>query len=214
MESPLCGAFSCRIRVKPTIDLRRKTGMPRIMTGSGRVFLALLLLTSVFNGTALAVHGGGSREIMIGDTFESRTLETIEGKSLKIPSGDELTVVLFWATWSPRSKPALDLWQKFEQDYSGQSVKIITINSEHQGLEPGQRQEIIRYVENNGITLPVVRNPTIRRCSPSSFCCLRARSPTYASGRWASSVRSTNVSVGAVTFSLRNSFTALSSRRQ
>jgi thiol-disulfide isomerase/thioredoxin len=130
--------------------------MPRIMTGSGRVFLALLLLTSVFNGTALAVHGGGSREIMIGDTFESRTLETIEGKSLKIPSGDELTVVLFWATWSPRSKPALDLWQKFEQDYSGQSVKIITINSEHQGLEPGQRQEIIRYVENNGITLPVV----------------------------------------------------------
>ncbi len=112
-------------------------------------------------GPASAFHGPGSREVMEGDTIEKRSLETFDGQSMAMPSEEGLTVIFFWAMWSPRSEQALDLWQKFQQDFSDQPLKIITVNVEHQDLQASEREKIIQFAQDRGITLPLVIDPDL-----------------------------------------------------
>ena len=80
---------------------------------------------------------------------------------MAMPSEEGLTVIFFWAMWSPRSEQALDLWQKFQQDFSDQPLKIITVNVEHQDLQASEREKIIQFAQDRGITLPLVIDPDL-----------------------------------------------------
>jgi len=120
------------------------------------IILACFMLMGVSPETASAFHGSNDREVMEGDTLQKRSLETFDGQSLTIPAEEGVTVILFWAMWSPRSSPALELWQKFDQEYSDQPLKIITVNVEHQDLQQSEREQIIQFTEDMSISLPVV----------------------------------------------------------
>jgi len=73
-----------------------------------------------------------------------------------MPAKDGITVIVFWATWSPRSKQALGLWEKFGDDYTEQPLTIITINSEKVELSTQDQQKIDNYIAENIPNLPVV----------------------------------------------------------
>jgi Tfp pilus assembly protein PilF/peroxiredoxin len=85
------------------------------------------------------------------------TLKTIEGKEVSLAEfkGAPATVILFWSTWSPRSRPALEDAQKLFAEYGGQGFKVLTVNVN--GLQIGHqdRQQIKEMQGELGITLPV-----------------------------------------------------------
>ncbi|UCG39459.1 MAG: redoxin domain-containing protein [bacterium] len=114
---------------------------------------AVILLSSVSAG---ALHGASDREIVEGDVIPAASLAAVDGSTVTIPTGDGLTVVLFWATWSPRSEPALELWQKFRDDYSGQPLSILTVNAEHDEITADDEAAIKAYITDKKVELPVV----------------------------------------------------------
>jgi thiol-disulfide isomerase/thioredoxin len=73
-----------------------------------------------------------------------------------MPAEDGITVLLFWATWSPRSKQALELWEKFRVDYPDQPLTIITINAERDEISSQELKIIDQYIVENIPNLPVV----------------------------------------------------------
>lgn len=120
----------------------------------------ILLLVPVLLGAGVekvsGYHQISDREVMVGDKLPARSLLTYEGTSLEMPAKDGITVLLFWAIWSPRSEPSLNLWKKFGIDYAAHPLTIITINSEHENLSASERAEINEFVKENVIDLPVV----------------------------------------------------------
>lgn len=141
--------------------VHRFTKSVRVSKGPVLAVLVCLLFASLTAGPARSAHGLSSREIMEGDKIGPRTLETFDGLSLDVPSGQELTVVLFWAMWSPRSEDALQFWQKLDRDFSEHPLEVITVNVEHQDLQPSERDQIIQYFKDRNLELPLVMDPNL-----------------------------------------------------
>ena len=110
----------------------------------------------VWPGSALAIHGGSDREVAPGDVLPSVSKQIVQGDTITIPADEGVTVLLFWATWSPRSKLAIELWEKFRVDYADQPLTIITVNAERDELSSQELQTIHEYIAENIPTLPVV----------------------------------------------------------
>ncbi|MFV2082693.1 MAG: redoxin domain-containing protein [bacterium] len=110
-----------------------------------------LLLVGVF-----PAWGFGSRGLQIGDILSSRKLITMEGEEILLPTGRELTVIVFWSTWSPRSAPALKMWEQFAVDYSWQELTVISVNADHQDMTEDDIRKVTDYIAENGINLPVI----------------------------------------------------------
>ena len=126
--------------------------MNTVITRSA-VFLAITMILILLPGAASA--GISDREMEVGDKIPSQVLPLKDGSEFALPSGDGLTVVLFWSTWSPRSVPALELWNKFSMAYSNQPLQIVAVNAEKNELSSADRTSIDRYLDENRVTLPV-----------------------------------------------------------
>ena len=120
-------------------------------------FCSLVILWSLgWSGPVFAVNGGSDREIALGDVLPEISKQTVKGNEITIPANEGITVLLFWAAWSPRSKPALELWEKFSHDYTDQPLTIITVNAERDELSSKDIQLIDDYIAGNIPNLPVV----------------------------------------------------------
>lgn len=117
-------------------------------------FAILLILIPAAILAAPAV-GSPERGMNIGDILPAKNLKTLDMEKVPVPSEEGLTVLLFWATWSPRSISALQLWQELKEDYSEHNIKILAVNAEGQHLESAERQKVRNYIEENDIKLQV-----------------------------------------------------------
>ncbi len=116
----------------------------------------LLLAVVVVSTLAVPAIGQPERGIEVGQAIEPRELRTIEREKIQFPTSDELTVVVFWATWSPRSAPALELWQKYGQQYAANGVRVITVNADHQDMGQEDEVKIRNYLAEHDLSLPVI----------------------------------------------------------
>jgi thiol-disulfide isomerase/thioredoxin len=122
-----------------------------------RYFCSLVILWGIgWPGSAFAVHGGSDREVAPGDVLPKVSRQTVQGNAISIPANEGITVLLFWATWSPRSKQALELWEKFSDDYTDQPLTIITVNAERDELSSQEFQSVDQYILENIPNLSVV----------------------------------------------------------
>jgi thiol-disulfide isomerase/thioredoxin len=116
-------------------------------------FLFAVIITATL---AVPAVGQPERGIEVGQKIEPRQLRTIEREKITIPVEEGLTVLLFWSTWSPRSEPALQLWEKYGEEYHDHGVSVITVNADHQDMQPEDIQMVRDYFTGKEIGLPVV----------------------------------------------------------
>jgi thiol-disulfide isomerase/thioredoxin len=116
----------------------------------------LLMAVVIVSTLAVPAIGQPERGIEVGQGIEPRELRTIEREKIQFPTSDELTVVVFWATWSPRSAPALELWQKYGQQYAENGVRVITVNADHQDMGQEDEVKIRNYLAEHDLSLPVI----------------------------------------------------------
>jgi len=120
-------------------------------------FCTLALLLSLgYPGSALAIDSENGREVASGNVLPIVSKRTVRDNKITMPATEGITVVVFWATWSPRSRQALELWEKFRDDYTDQPLTIITVNSEKVGLSIRDQQTIDNYIAENIPNLPVI----------------------------------------------------------
>ena len=116
-----------------------------------------LLMTAVIMLTlAVPAIGQTERGIEVGQGIGPRELRTIERERIQVPAPEGLTVVVFWGTWSPRSAKALELWQRFGDQYAQYGVQVITVNADHQHMEADDIEKVRQYLADHDISLPVI----------------------------------------------------------
>lgn len=128
--------------------------MPRL-----KPLLWVLPFVTIFlfaHGVRAEVAFRSSRGMEVGDVFEPRILTARDGREIRIPAKDGLTVVLFWATWSPRSRSALAVWEQYLKEYGDQPMTVVSVNADNQRMESEDLRRIDEYVEQNNVGLPVI----------------------------------------------------------
>ena len=95
------------------------------------------------------------RGLKEGEKLPPRELRMMDATTVQVPAPEGITVLLFWSTWSPRSRPALDLWKQYAQDYREHGVSVYTVNADHQGMDAQSLEKVSAFVQESGVTLPV-----------------------------------------------------------
>ncbi len=117
---------------------------------------ALLTAISITFTLAVPAIGQPERGIEVGQGIEPRELRTLEQEKIQLPAPEGLTVVVFWATWSPRSAKALEIWQRFGEQYAEHGVQVIAVNADHQGMGQEDELKIQDYLSQHSLSLPVI----------------------------------------------------------
>ncbi|UCG39460.1 MAG: redoxin domain-containing protein [bacterium] len=117
------------------------------------VFVHLALLALILATPAV---GQPERGIEVGQSIPPRELRTMEREKVMVPAPEGITAVIFWATWSPRSAPALELWKKLGDEYAEHGVQVLSVNADHQQMSDEDIAKVQDYIAQNNVTLPVI----------------------------------------------------------
>lgn len=85
------------------------------------------------------------------------TVKSIDGKELAISEsrGSSASLVLFWATWSPRSRPALEDAQKLFAEYGDKGFNVLAINVNGLDIDHEDRRDIKAMRDELSLTIPM-----------------------------------------------------------
>ena len=120
----------------------------RFPTMACAVFLVVLLASSAtaFKRTAE------------GEDLKEFRLDTVAGESLSLAAsrGEKATLVVFWATWNPRSTQLLGDLQPLYAEHRDGGLQILAVNSEHAEWDPATLESVVETIASEGLTYPVV----------------------------------------------------------
>ena len=128
---------------------------------SGRRTAALVLtgcaalLVMMF---AIPQAGAAFKYLKTGMEVPEFALKTAEGQeySLAKLKGQPATLLVFWATWSPRSEPALAEAQKLHEQLGAKGLRVVGVNVNRVSLGPDDRRQIDELREKLKLTFPLV----------------------------------------------------------
>jgi tetratricopeptide (TPR) repeat protein len=121
---------------------------------SGRIVAFLLIFF------ALIERGTTARgEVRLGVEAPPFTLESLEGARQSVSSlsaGKRLTVVVFWAFWSDRSRRELKRLQGTFDRYGTEGLQVIAVNVEGQSISKEAAQKIAAFRRDAGLSFPIL----------------------------------------------------------
>jgi peroxiredoxin len=140
------------LRVPSKLRLR-----PAAVFLSGKRFTLVMVcfLSSLF----FQVPAGATLEgLYVGAQAPDFSLEDLNGQSLSFAdlSGEKLTMVIFWATWSRNSDKVLARAQKLYTDYKEKGLTVIAVNADGQQLTADNITAISSKVQELGLQYPVL----------------------------------------------------------
>jgi thiol-disulfide isomerase/thioredoxin len=112
------------------------------------VLTGLLVLTVLW-GAGILAGGADSAETDTGKVVAARQLRGLDGKMLSVRSlRGEVVVVNFWATWCKPCKREMPLLDALNTRMQG-AGRVIAVSIDR------DRKRVARFVEENGLGLPV-----------------------------------------------------------
>jgi tetratricopeptide (TPR) repeat protein len=121
--------------------------------------LALTGITALLVMMFAIPHAGAAfKYLKPGMDVPEFALKTLEGQEYGLAQikGQPATLLVFWATWSPRSVPALEDAQKLAAQYEAKGFRVIAVNVNRVSLGMEDRREIEATRTKLGLTIPVV----------------------------------------------------------
>lgn len=88
--------------------------------------------------------------------FSGENLVSGEEVSLRALSRDNLVIVVFWATWSPRSLEQLEEMKSLKARYSDHAIEIIAVNVDAPKLSSAGRKAVVETVRSLDLSFPVI----------------------------------------------------------
>jgi len=139
--------------------------MPYASAENPRARRAARAATALVGGAALLVmlfaipHAGAAfKYLKTGMEVPDFSLKELGGAehSLAEVKGQPATLIVFWATWSPRSEPALADAEKLYEEYGEKGLRVLAVNVNRVSLGPQDRSEIEAMREKLGLKIPIV----------------------------------------------------------
>jgi hypothetical protein len=69
------------------------------------------------------------------------------------------TLMVFWATWSPKSEPALREAQALDSRHAGAGLRIVAVNLDRPEINLQARSLVEKAARDFGLTIPVALDP-------------------------------------------------------
>ncbi|GAB4257475.1 MAG: hypothetical protein Kow0092_04410 [Deferrisomatales bacterium] len=118
--------------------------------------LCAAALAFVVDSTSAAAF----KRVHVGESAPPFTLPDVDGNPVSLESyrSGPLTVVTFWALWSPKSAPLLEDLQKLVDEFGtrGLQVHALAVNAEGATPPADLRDRIRAFIGDHGITFPVL----------------------------------------------------------
>ena len=169
----------------------------RCLGMSGRI----LLLTSIFAASVLSLAIPASASFkylkpgMEAADFSLRTLDDQEITLARLRESPA-ALLIFWATWSPKSEFALREAQALHERYTGERLRVVAVNLNRPEMGLQDRALIEGAARGFGLTMPIAIDPGFAACSSigvvanPSFALLDARGVLVWDGAgWSQSVQ-------------------------
>ncbi len=120
-----------------------------VLTG----FAALLVMLF-----AIPQAGAAFKYLKVGMEVPEFSLKTLDGKEYTLAQvkGQPATLLVFFATWSPRSTPALEDAQKLATQYADKGFQVLAVNVNRLSLGPDDRRQIEELKTSLKLTVPIV----------------------------------------------------------
>jgi Flp pilus assembly protein TadD/peroxiredoxin len=122
--------------------------------------------------TALTVGGAGRataafKYLKPGMEAAEFTLKTLDDKEITLAGLKQspASLLVFWATWSPKSEPAVREAQALMERHGAKGLRVVAVNVDHPDVGLRERGAIEKTVRDLGITLPVALDPGFATCS-------------------------------------------------
>jgi len=90
--------------------------------------------------------------------FSLRTLDDQE-ITLAVLKKSPATLVVFWATWSPKSEPALREAQALESRHAGAGLRVVAVNLDRPEINLRERSLVEKAARDFGLTIAVALDP-------------------------------------------------------
>jgi Tfp pilus assembly protein PilF len=113
------------------------------------------LAAVLFWGTSPSISAA-FKNVQLAQAPPALDLKDLSGKEWKAADlfGTRVTVLVFWATWSPRSSELLADLQALRKEIGPEKFEITTVNCEHPQISSADRDAIGRVVKELGLTGP------------------------------------------------------------
>ena len=107
----------------------------------------------------LCAPGTARSSLEIGQPIPDFTLTALDGKIVQMSRthGAKGTVIVFWASWSPRSTEALSALQALYEEHGATGdLQVIAVNVEHETWSSGEFEEVVGYIQAKNLSFPIV----------------------------------------------------------
>jgi thiol-disulfide isomerase/thioredoxin len=127
--------------------------------------VALLLLPlQVLSLFATPHLSAAFKRVAVGDKPPAFELTSLDGVKVSSDSiyGAEVTVMVFWATWSPRSSEILADLEKLSGELAGTPFRVVAVNAEHVEISSADRKAIGELAGELGLSATILLDDGLR----------------------------------------------------
>jgi Tfp pilus assembly protein PilF/thiol-disulfide isomerase/thioredoxin len=120
--------------------------------------VATFLALQLFQGVTCPPISAAFKRVVRGQNPPAFSAEDIEGREWKSSDllGKKVTVVVFWATWSPRSREILADLDALADELGEESFQVVAINAEHENITDRDRASIREVVQEIGLSAVIL----------------------------------------------------------
>jgi len=105
---------------------------------------AALLAVGILAAALFREGAAAFKNVTLGQQPPAFTLKDLDGRSWESAAllGRGVTVVVFWATWSPRSGEILEDLEKLRAELGPQRLQVVAVNAEHLAITAADRDAV------------------------------------------------------------------------
>lgn len=94
----------------------------------------------------------------VGEPLKDFLLDSLIGVPLRLSEhlGSRATLLVFWATWSPRSAEVLRDFEQLYRAHRGDGLQVVGVNVEHQEWDPADAPRLEAFVREREVTFPML----------------------------------------------------------
>lgn len=111
-------------------------------TGASVRRAAAFLVSAVL--LLVAPAAAAFKYVEVGDKAPAFSLRDLQGQEVALETrvGSRALAIVFWATWSPRSRTLLDDMEAFYRERKAQGLEVLAVNVDHEHLSAEDRRAV------------------------------------------------------------------------